>query len=308
MPIIYTQAGSDGVVIGDYTYRVTPLMRTYYPNIEEVHRGQGRQVASGIIYTEATPTLQDIGEPDPPGDGGGARASRSPPAIGTRPRRRTSAAPISQVLDANPDVVSILLVGASNPTAMTQLRQAGYDGAGARQLGRQRGQPQARRRRRRRHGLGRRLQLPAAGRASSQEFVKEYKDEYGEAPAQLRRRGLRRGLVPGQGRSRRPAAPTGTAIKDAHGDSRGRRVRRCARRRPDVRGPRPARSRRRRRVGRHRARSSSTRAPASDPTRRPPLIEAVGRRPTSRPTAAHVPHHHDRPAPTGWRGHDAGLI
>ena len=30
-PIIYTQAGTDGVVVGDYTYRATPLMRTYYP-------------------------------------------------------------------------------------------------------------------------------------------------------------------------------------------------------------------------------------------------------------------------------------
>ena len=30
LPIIYTQAGSDGVVVGDYTYRATPLMSTYY--------------------------------------------------------------------------------------------------------------------------------------------------------------------------------------------------------------------------------------------------------------------------------------
>src|SRR4029078_9709489 len=37
-------------------------------------------------------------------------------------------APISQILSGKPDVVSILLVGASNPTAMKQLRQAGYTG------------------------------------------------------------------------------------------------------------------------------------------------------------------------------------
>jgi len=31
LPILYTQAGSDGVVIGDCTYRFTPPMRDYYP-------------------------------------------------------------------------------------------------------------------------------------------------------------------------------------------------------------------------------------------------------------------------------------
>ena len=38
------------------------------------------------------------------------------------------AAPISQVLASKPDGVAILLVGAQNPTAMKQLRQAGYTG------------------------------------------------------------------------------------------------------------------------------------------------------------------------------------
>ena len=31
LPIIYTQAGSEGVVIGDYTYRATPLMSDLLP-------------------------------------------------------------------------------------------------------------------------------------------------------------------------------------------------------------------------------------------------------------------------------------
>ena len=64
-------------------------------------------------------------------------------SIGTPATTQDYSAPISQVLDADPDVVSILLVGASNPTAMTQLRQAGYDGPGPRQLGCQRRQPRA---------------------------------------------------------------------------------------------------------------------------------------------------------------------
>ena len=60
LPTIYTQAGSDGVVVGDYTYRATPLMREYYTNLEKFMTDNGGK-SIGIIYTEATPTLQDIG-------------------------------------------------------------------------------------------------------------------------------------------------------------------------------------------------------------------------------------------------------
>jgi hypothetical protein len=60
LPIIYTQAGSDGVVIGDYTYRATPLMREYYPIIKKFIQDKGYK-SVGIVYTQATPTLQNIG-------------------------------------------------------------------------------------------------------------------------------------------------------------------------------------------------------------------------------------------------------
>ncbi len=50
MPIVYTQAGSDGVVVGDYTYRATPLMSTYYPVVKKFLQDQGWK-SIGIIYT-----------------------------------------------------------------------------------------------------------------------------------------------------------------------------------------------------------------------------------------------------------------
>jgi branched-chain amino acid transport system substrate-binding protein len=126
MPIIYTQAGSDGVVIGDYTYRATPLMREYYPIIKKFMKDKGYK-SVGIVYTQATPTLQNIGSQTLPAIAKelGMTVTGSVGVVGTT---QDFSAPISQILSGKPDVVSILLVGASNPTAMKQLRQAGYTG------------------------------------------------------------------------------------------------------------------------------------------------------------------------------------
>jgi len=126
VPIIYTQAGSDGVVIGDYTYRATPLMREYYPIIKKFIQEKGYK-SIGIIYTQATPTLQNIGGQTLPAIAKelGMTVTGS---IGVQGTTQDYAAPISQILGGKPDVVSILLVGAQNPTAMKQLRQAGYTG------------------------------------------------------------------------------------------------------------------------------------------------------------------------------------
>ena len=93
MPIIYTQAGSDGVVVGDYTWRVTPLMRTYYTNLKKWIEETGAK-SIGIIYTEATPTLQNIGK-TPCRRWRRSWASRSTTSIGTPATTQDYAAPIS---------------------------------------------------------------------------------------------------------------------------------------------------------------------------------------------------------------------
>jgi branched-chain amino acid transport system substrate-binding protein len=179
MPTIYTQAGSDGVVIGDYTYRMTPLMRSYYTNLSKYLADTGAK-SIGIIYTEATPTLQDIGKNTLPGmaEDLGMEVTTS---IGTPATTQDFSAPISQVLKTKPDLVSVLLVGASNPTAMTQLRQAGYDGPVLGNSG---------------ASAGNLTPAGASGddmvwaadfnyqqtAATSQEFVEKYKAEYDEDP------------------------------------------------------------------------------------------------------------------------------
>ncbi len=126
VPIIFTQAGSDGVIVGDYTYRATPLMRAYYPIVKKYIQQKGYK-SVGIMYTQATPTLSNIGSATLPAMAKelGMTVTGS---IGTQGTTQDFSAPISQVLGGKPDVVSVLLVGAQNPTAMKQLRQAGYTG------------------------------------------------------------------------------------------------------------------------------------------------------------------------------------
>jgi branched-chain amino acid transport system substrate-binding protein len=179
LPVVYTQAGCDGVVIGDYTYRATPFMRDYYPILKKFIKDQGAKTL-GIIYTEAFPALQDIGGKTLPRMAKelGITVTKS---IGTSITTVDFAAPIAQVLKTKPDLVAILQAGASNATAMKELRQAGYAGpvlgnagAGAGSLA-----PAGS------DGAGMVWATdfsPHQSAASSQKFVEAYRAEYGEDP------------------------------------------------------------------------------------------------------------------------------
>jgi branched-chain amino acid transport system substrate-binding protein len=174
LPIIYTQAGSEGVVIGDATYRATPLMSSYYPVLQDYVDENGWKTV-GVIYAP-TPTLEEVATESLSALGLEVVAS-----VGTTPTTQDFSAPIRQVLDADPDVVSILVVGAANPTAMTQLRQAGYDGPVLGNAGASAGNltPAGK------DGAGMVWATdfhPDQEIDSSQKFVEAYTKEYGEAP------------------------------------------------------------------------------------------------------------------------------
>lgn len=179
LPVIYTQAGSDGVLNSDYTWRATPLMREYYPALSRYIEETGAR-SLGILYSEANPTVQDIGTNTLPAmaEELGIEVTGS---VGTQATTQDFAAPINQVLAGDPDLVAVLLVGAANPTAMTQLRQAGYDGPVLGNAGASGGSldPAGE------DGVGMvwasnfHHQMEAA---SSQAFVAAYREEYGEDP------------------------------------------------------------------------------------------------------------------------------
>ena len=179
LPTMYTQAGSDGVVLGDYTWRATPKYSTYYSVISKFLVDAGYKTM-GVIYTSATPTLQALGETTVPqvADDLGIEITKS---IATAATTQDFSPAISQVLASKPDVVTALLAGAMNPTVMTQLRQAGYAGPVIGNLG---------------AGAG---NLKPAGQAgegmvwpvnfhfqqsapTSQKFVERFRAEYGEDP------------------------------------------------------------------------------------------------------------------------------
>jgi branched-chain amino acid transport system substrate-binding protein len=126
MPIVFTQAGSEGVVIGAYTFRATPPMSSYYPRISD-YLNQKNVKSISIIYNAAFPTLKEIGEKVLPSicQQNGITIKSS---TGVQTTTQDFTAPASKVVAEKPDAVALLLVGAANATGMKQLRQAGWTG------------------------------------------------------------------------------------------------------------------------------------------------------------------------------------
>ncbi len=82
LPIVFSQAGSEGVVIGDYTFRITPPMATYYPKIADYITSEDVKTMS-VVYTSDFPTLNGIATETLPDDRRGRR--RRDPGVGRRP-------------------------------------------------------------------------------------------------------------------------------------------------------------------------------------------------------------------------------
>jgi branched-chain amino acid transport system substrate-binding protein len=179
MPIVFTQAGSEGVVIGDYTFRATPPMSSYYPKIVDYLKEKNVKSLS-VVYNAAFPTLKEIGEKVVP-----AIAQQNGITIksstGVQTTTQDFTAPMAKVVADKPDAVAVLLVGAANATGMKQLRQAGYTGpvignagAGAGNLA-----PAGA------NGAGLTWPTdfhPEQKSKPTQNFVTAYKAKYGEAP------------------------------------------------------------------------------------------------------------------------------
>ena len=265
MPIIFTQAGSEGVVIGDYTYRVDAADEQLLP----AHQGASSRPRASSRWASSTrparrPSRRSARRPS-------RRMAQSAGYRGHRaasPRQATTQdftrADPAGAAGATRTCVVHPPVGASNPTAMKQLRQAGYtepvlgnSGASAGNL-----KPAGA------DGAGMvwavdfnyQQDRRSRARSSSRPYQAKFPGEYA---AELRRRGLRRGLAAGPGhqggQQRRPD-------RDPGGHGQGRRHRRSpARWAPslkfegnDLRLPG-----RRRPVGRH-DRNSSTGHRSSD--------------------------------------------
>lgn len=179
LPIVYIQAGSEGVLTGDYTFRMTAPQQTFYPIIEQFLEEKGA-TRIGVVYGPWVPTIKELGEVSVPA----AAEAVGAEVVATAETQQTTqdfSAAISKVLDEDPDVVAVLQIGAANATVMKQLREAGYDGpvignssAGAGSLA-PAGEGGA--------GMAWPVDFhPDADDAATAAFVELYEAEYGETP------------------------------------------------------------------------------------------------------------------------------
>jgi branched-chain amino acid transport system substrate-binding protein len=126
MPTVYVQSGSEGVLTGDFTYRLTPPAASYFDIAGEYVQKQGAKTAA-VLYNSANPTLVQLGEdvvPGLAGDNGFEVVS----SAGVEAAQQDFTTSASQIAGDAPDAAFLMLQGPQCPVAITQLRQAGFDG------------------------------------------------------------------------------------------------------------------------------------------------------------------------------------
>jgi len=126
MPVVYVQAGSEGVLTGDFTFRITPPASTYFPIIGPWLQEEAVATAS-VLFNTANPTLVQLAQDTIPSLAGseGFEVLSTSGVEGTAADFTTQA---SAIAGERPDVVFLMLTGPQYPVAISQLRQAGYEG------------------------------------------------------------------------------------------------------------------------------------------------------------------------------------
>lgn len=126
LPTIFNQAGSEGVVIGDYTFRATAPMWSYYDIVAEHLAAQGLTDVA-VIYNGTFPTFAEIGQGEFPklAEENGLTITDS---YTVQSNTQDFTPQTQEIASKNPDAVVMLLIAPQSVTALTQLSQAGYDG------------------------------------------------------------------------------------------------------------------------------------------------------------------------------------
>lgn len=179
MPTVYIQSGSSAVLTGDYTFRVTAPVASYF-DIAGKYLQSKNITSAGVIYVSDNPTLTQLGTETIPALAGKYGFSVS----GTDTTNLTAqdfTSFASKTASDKPGAVFLMLQGPQDPVAITQLRRAGYEGeiVGMSAMGSGNLKPAGQ--------LAKGAVWPTDFSAdqqqpSSQKFVTAYKAKYGDAP------------------------------------------------------------------------------------------------------------------------------
>lgn len=126
MPTIYVQSGSNAVLTGDYTFRVTAPAASYFEVAGKYLQGKSVTKAA-VIYASDNPTLTLLGKttiPDLSSKHGFQVTSTD--TVNATAQDFTSFA--SKMAADKPGAVFLMLQGTQDPVAITQLKRAGYTG------------------------------------------------------------------------------------------------------------------------------------------------------------------------------------
>lgn len=126
VPTVFTQAGAEGIVSNDYTFRATPPMESYYEPVLDHLEAEGVKTVS-VLYNATFPTFALLGENDVPA----MAEERGMEVVQSLPVQMTTqdfAGQSQEIAGENPDALVMLLIAPQSVTALKQLEDAGYDG------------------------------------------------------------------------------------------------------------------------------------------------------------------------------------
>lgn len=126
IPTVYVQSGSDGVLVGDYTYRLTPPADSYYDIVNQYIAQKSIKTAS-IVFNTGNPTLAQLGQKTVPGILKDAKVDVLG-SSGVEVTAQDFTTSASQIAGQKPDAAFLLLTGPQYPVAIGQLKQAGFKG------------------------------------------------------------------------------------------------------------------------------------------------------------------------------------
>jgi branched-chain amino acid transport system substrate-binding protein len=126
VPTVFTQAGAEGVVSNEYTFRATPPMESYYEPVLDHLEAEGVKTVS-VLYNATFPTFALLGEEDVPA----MAEERGMEVVQSLPVQMTTqdfAGQSQQIASEKSDALVMLLIAPQSVTALGQLKDAGYDG------------------------------------------------------------------------------------------------------------------------------------------------------------------------------------